>query len=111
MSRYSLRPLAGHADLFEVALGWDPGLGTYFVTVFGTPDHTCEPDIRLWRGTRPREIGTTAEVIAIAATYAEVPEGLARQLEIDRLQSPHNPDRPANQLLEEILGRSRSAPG
>jgi len=55
MSRYSLRPLAQHTDLFEIALGWDPGLGTYFVTVFGTPDRNCEPDIRLWRGTSPRE--------------------------------------------------------
>ena len=66
MSRFSLRPLAHHTDLFEIALGWDPGLGTYFVTVFGTPD-------------RDRE--------------------------------PHNPDRPASKLLEELLGRSRSAPG
>ena len=36
---------------------------------------------------------------------------LARQLEIDRLACPHNPDRPASKLLEELLGRSRSAPG
>lgn len=111
MSRYSLRPLAGHAELFEVALGWDPGLGTYFVMVFGVPDNECEPDISLWRGTSLREIGTPAEIIALAAAYAEVPEDLARQLEIDRLQSPHNPDRPASRLLEELLGRSRPAPG
>ncbi len=111
MSRYSLRPLAGHADLFEIALGWDPGLGTYFVMVFGTPDRESEPDIRLWRGASPREIGTPAEVIALAATYAEMPEGLVRQLEVDRLQSPHNPDRPANQLLDALLGRTRSTPG
>ena len=107
MSRYSLRPLAGLADLFEVALGWDPGLGTYFVVVFGTPDKEREPDIRLWRGTAPREIGTAAELIALVARYAENPECLARQLEIDRLASPHNPDRPASKLLEEILGRTR----
>ena len=111
MSRYSLRPQVGHADLFEIALGWDPGLGTYFVMVFGTPDHTCEPDIRLWRGSSPREIASPAEIIALAATYAEMPEGLACQLEIDRLQAPHNPDRPANQLLEELLGRTRPAKG
>ena len=60
MSRYSLRPLARYNDLFEIALGWDPGLGTYFVTVFGTPDCDREPDIRLWRGTGPREIGAVA---------------------------------------------------
>lgn len=110
MSRYSLRPLSERADLFEVALGWDPGLGTYFIMVFGAPDRECEPDIRLWRGTSPREIGTAVELIAIAADHAEIPEGLARQLEIDRLQSPHNPDRPASRLLEDLLGRTRPAP-
>ena len=111
MSRYSLRPLSSRADLFEVALGWDASLGTYFVMVFGAPDHECEPDIRLWRGTSPREIGTPAEIIALAAAFAEVPEDLARQLEIDRLRVPHNSDRPANCLFEELLGRTRSAPG
>lgn len=72
MSRFSLRPLAHHTDLFEIALGWDPGLGTYFVTVFGTPDRDREPDIRLWRGTSPREIGAPCEIIAIASAYAEI---------------------------------------
>ena len=111
MSRYSLRPLGAHTDLFEIALGWDTGLGTYFVTVFGTPDRNCEPDIRLWRGTSPREIGAPCVIITIAAAHAEIPEGLARQLEIDRLACPHNPDRPASRLHEELLGRPRSAPG
>jgi hypothetical protein len=111
MSRYSLRPLAEHADLFEIALGWDPGLGTYFVTVFGPPDRDREPDIRLWRGTNPREIAAASAIIAIAAEYAEIPDGLTRQLDIDRLTNPHNPDRPASKLLEALLGRSRSTRG
>jgi len=34
MSRYSLRPLPHRSDVFEVAVGWDAGLSTYFVTVF-----------------------------------------------------------------------------
>ena len=111
MSRYSLRPLAERADLFEIALGWDPGLVTYFVTVFGTPDRNREPDIRLWRGTSPAEIGAASEIVAIAAEYAEIPDGLTRQLDIDRLAGPHNPDRPVSKLLAELLGRSRSSPG
>ncbi|MBB6125420.1 hypothetical protein [Sphingobium subterraneum] len=111
MSRYSLRPLAEHTDLFEIALGWDQGLGTYFVTVFGPPDRDREPGIRLWCGTSPREIGVSSEIVAIAAAYAEIPDDLARQLEIDRLACPHNPDRPASKLLEELLGRPRSATG
>ena len=111
MSRYSLRPLAEHADMFEIALGWDPGLGTYFVTVFGTPDRNREPEIRLWRGTSPAEMGAASEVVAIAAEYAEIPDGLTRQLDFDRLASPHNPDRPASKLLEALLGRRRSTRG
>lgn len=38
MSRYSLKSLAERADVFEVAIGWDPGLGTYFAIVFGVPE-------------------------------------------------------------------------
>jgi hypothetical protein len=49
-----------------------------------------------------------SEIIVLAAEFAEIPEGLARQLDIDRLASPHNPDRPASKLLEELLGRPRS---
>ena len=111
MSRYSLRPLAEHADLFEVALGWDPGLGTFFVMVFGTPDRDREPDIRLWCGTSPREIVAASEIVAIAGDYAEIPEDLTLQLDIDRLASPHNPDRPVSKLLEALLGRTRLTPG
>lgn len=110
MSRYSLRPLAHRADLFEVALGWDPGLGTFFVTVFGTPDDESETDVRLWRGTAPREIGTSAELIAIAADYAEIPGDLQRRLEIDRLQSPNTPDRPPGRLMEALLACDRILP-
>lgn len=106
MSRYSLKPLAHHAELFEVALGWDAGLGTFFLTLFGGPDEDRETDIRLWRGTRPREIATVAELIALAAPYAEIPDDLARKLEIDRLARPLNPDRPASHLLQQLLRRS-----
>jgi len=31
MSRYSLKPLPRRSDLYEVAVGWDPALETYFV--------------------------------------------------------------------------------
>ena len=42
MSRYSLKPLPHQDDLFEVALGWDPGLDTFFVTVFAASDGAPE---------------------------------------------------------------------
>jgi hypothetical protein len=37
MSRYSLAPRAGAPGIYEVAIGWDRPLGTYFVIVFGGP--------------------------------------------------------------------------
>ncbi len=105
MSRYSLKPLPEHADLFEVALGWDAGLGTYFLTLFGAPDQDRETDIRLWRGTRTREIASPAELIALATPYAEIPGDLAASLVLDQLASPYDPDRSVSRLLRHFLFR------
>lgn len=87
MSRYSLKPLPHRSDLFEVAAGWDAGLGTFFIILFGTPDAEAEPDVRIWRGSAPRELIHAAEIVTIAARYAEVPDDLASQLELDRQKS------------------------
>ena len=107
MSRYSLKPLSHHADLFEVALGWDPGLDTFFVTVFAASDGEPDPDVRLWRGTTFREIQSAAALLAIVRDYAEVPEGLASRLEIDRLRNPHDQTRPISTLIAGLLGAGR----
>lgn len=82
MSRYSLKPLPEYSDIFEVAVGWDPGLDTYFVQVFGTPDASSEPEVRLWRGTSVREIVAVQELLAIAGNYAEVPGALSARLRV-----------------------------
>ena len=103
MSRYSLRPLAARADLFEVAIGWDAGLGTFFTSVFGTPGGSMEPEVRLACGTIPREVVEVGDILATAARFAEIPEDLAGQLEHDRISHPHDPGCPAVRLLEAIL--------
>ena len=103
MSRYSLRPLATRADLFELALGWDAGLGTFFATVFGTPCGNLEPDVRLAFGTTPREVVEVGDILATAARFAELRVDLARQLQRDRDSRHHDPDCPAVRLLEDIL--------
>jgi hypothetical protein len=87
MSRYSLKPLPQRADLFEVAVGWDAGLGTFFVCVFGTLDANAEPAVCHWQGATPGEIVRAHKVVALAACFAEVPEHLVSQLELDRLQT------------------------
>lgn len=105
MSRYSLKPLPHRADLFEVAVGWDPGLETYFITVFGAPEAQREPEVRLWRGKVWRDLVTTPELEEIAGQYAEVPADLATRLEQDRRAVPHEPRLPINQVIWELLGR------
>lgn len=106
MSRYSLKPLPEHPDLFEVAVGWDAGLDTYFVMAFGAPDAAREPAIRLWRGSSLRDITSTGVLLAIARALAEIPDDLAAKLHLDRLAAPHNPDASISRLMAELLARS-----
>ncbi|WP_020997455.1 hypothetical protein [Sphingomonas sp. ERG5] len=104
MSRYSLKPLPEYSDIFEVAVGWDPGLDTYFVQVFGTPDASSEPDVRLWQGTSLREIVEVQALLAIAGNYAEISGEVSAILEWDRGNCPHDPMRPIGRIVAEILG-------
>lgn len=103
MSRYSLKPLPHRADLFEVAVGWDSGLDTYFVIAFGGPDAVREPAIRLWRGTSLREITSSEGLLAIARPLAEIPDDLAAKLHLDRLAAPHNPKASISRMIADLL--------
>ena len=104
MSRYSLKPLPHRADLFEVAVGWDPGLETYFITVFGTPEVLREPEVRLWRGNVWRDLATTQEIITIAERYAMVPADLAVTLEQDRNVERQELRSPISRVISQLLG-------
>ncbi len=104
MSRYSLKPLPEYSDIFEVAVGWDPGLDTYFVQVFGTPDASSEPDVRLWRGTSFQEIETVRELLAIAGDFAEISGELSGRLTSDRRSFPHDPTWPITRIFAELVG-------
>lgn len=88
MSRYSLKPLPNRTNLFEVVIGWDAGLATFFVAMFGPPDSNSEPAVRLWRGTKPCEIVNACEAVSLAACYAQIPDNLMHQLELDRFAKP-----------------------
>lgn len=106
MSRYSLKPLPHRADLFEVAVGWDPGLETYFVMVFGTPGTQREPEVRLWRGNYLHDVAEAQELLAIAAQYAEVPTDLAIRLQEDQNAAPPQHRQPISRLISDLLGRA-----
>ena len=104
MSRYSLKPLPHRTDLFEVAVGWDPGLDTYFITVFGTPEVQREPELRLWRGNVWRDLATTQELIMIAEQYAMVPADHAVTLERDRNVERQELRLPNSRVISQLLG-------
>lgn len=95
MSRHSLQPLPGRGAIYEVAIGWDRPLATYFVIVFGTPETDDDEDFDqsddgsellpiFWEGTAPGALATPEAAIALAAAYAVIPDGLAARLAADR---------------------------
>lgn len=83
MGRYSLKPLPHRGDLFEVAVGWDPGLGTYFAIVFGAPEIARDPEVLLWRGRTFGEIYAVEELLDIAREFAEMDPELRCRLDAD----------------------------
>lgn len=103
MSRYSLRPLPHRADLFEVAVGWDPGLGTFFVMVFGVAEAGRDPDVRHWQGGRPGQIAKVEELRDAVAPYAEIPLELAGRLANDQRQERANPSQRISRFISRLL--------
>jgi hypothetical protein len=105
MSRYSLKPLPEHSDIFEVAVGWDSGLGTFFVMVFGVPNAGCDPDVRYWQGGQPNQIVTVEELRVGVTPYAELPTELARRLANDQRASNMDPSRRLSRFISQLLNR------
>lgn len=103
MSRYSLRPLAQHSDIFEVAVGWDPALETFFVMVFGVADAGRETDVRHWRGGQPRQILSVEELQAEVLPYAELPTELMSRLRSDQRNGGANPSQRLSQFISRLL--------
>ena len=103
MSRYSLKPLPEHSGIFEVAVGWDPGLGTFFAIVFGVPSADRDPDVRHWLGGQPRQIVTIEELQAAVSPYAELPMELAKRLSIDQRDGDAGPSRRLSRLISRLL--------
>ena len=84
MTRYSLKPLPRRSDLYEVAVGWDPALETYFLVVFGAPIHGLEPEVRHWSGGRPRQISNVEDLRQEVKDYATLEPKVISQLQADQ---------------------------
>lgn len=88
MSRYCLRPLPELNYLYEISIGWDQPLATYFVAVFGPPDHDGDPALLRWIGSTFAEIQNPADAIAYARPLAELPHNIHKRLRIDQDKAP-----------------------
>jgi hypothetical protein len=83
MSRYSLKPLPQRADVFEVAVGWDAGFGTFFVIVFGSCKEGHDPELKTWEGARPGQIPTLLHLRHLIKQYADLDPELLSRLQAD----------------------------
>ena len=103
MSRHTFAGRTGET----VAIGWDRPLRTFFVQVT-VPHQTKAGETRMldWAGTNVGELATAAEAIAIARTYADLPETLGATLETARLETVATPDGPAQVAARPFFKRS-----
>jgi hypothetical protein len=103
MSRYSLKPLPHRGDLFEVAVGWDAGLGTYFAVVFGVPESNSDPAIISWQGRLPGQLPTVSELVSAVRDCAEVSPELLQNLATDKRASQPGLERQLSSIISALL--------
>lgn len=68
---------------YDVRLGWDRPLGTFFVSVRDRKEDDLGELVE-WLGASPGDDLTAEDVLEVAARYAEIPEGFAEALERER---------------------------
>ncbi len=104
MTRYSLRPLPELTHVYEVAIGWDQAMATYFVAIFGPPDEQGDPVLLRWMGATFGEAQHPQDAVTYARRVAEVPCDLYRRLRRDRNRAPP-PDSPPEPTIARFLTR------
>lgn len=103
MSRYSLKPLPDRADVFEVAVGWDAGFGTYFAIVYGLPESDGELTVSIWQGTIPGELPTTPALAAAIMSIADLPPSILERLIDDKRDCMSVYQKPLGAMITKFL--------
>jgi hypothetical protein len=92
-TKMSRHVFPGRDGATSVALGWDRPLNSFFAQAFRPdPEEEGEEMSFIWRGTSPGELATPAAAIDLVRAYADLPEDLARTLELDRLKASGTAD-------------------
>jgi len=96
MSRYTI---PAHHPRYEVVVGWDNPLATFFCEVFNTTvDEDDDTACVLWEGTTLRAIGTVEALQTRLHLFATIPPAIIAQLRHDRAHAV-----PRSPLQEQML--------
>ncbi|MFJ5120945.1 hypothetical protein [Kitasatospora sp. NPDC088548] len=81
MSRRQLKPLPD-AENLAIAIGWDGPLSTFYAQVLDIEADEEDQEV-LWEGTDPYQHPDPRPLIDLLRRYAEIPDGLADDLNRD----------------------------
>jgi hypothetical protein len=89
MSRY---PIDSHDPRYQVIVGWDDPMETYFAQVFDTTQDDDDTACILWEGHALRAITTVEALYACLRPFATIPPAIIAQLRHDRTHTvPRSP--------------------
>jgi hypothetical protein len=80
MSRY---PIPAHDRRYQVVVGWDGPLETYFAQVFDTTQDDDDTACVLWEGHALRAIATVEALHTCLRPFATIPSAIIAQLRHD----------------------------
>lgn len=81
MSRHTLRD----DDKFEVVVGWDRPLSTYFLQVYDKRRASGDDEgLIVWKGLPPESIRSLPKFRDLVVEWADLDPGMERQLEAER---------------------------
>ena len=102
MSRYRI---PAENPQYDVIIGWDDPLETYFATIFDT---TVDDDAAcvLWEGAALRALPTVDALQACLQAYATIPEEVVAQLHHDAATT--TPRTPLQERMVQMLARLRA---
>lgn len=107
MSRHQFEHTDPNTGTFyEIAVGWDRPLQTFFAQVFAFPNESAADEPILWTGLDHGQHPEPDAVLDAIRPYCPIPEGLAQTLHADRIATLGETDGPAQIYLKSLLHRS-----
>ena len=106
MSRYAIAP---QDPRYEVIVGWDPPMQTYFGQVFLLTIEEDDTACVLWVGLEVQALTAVAALQAALQAYATLPAAVVAQLEHDQASTP--PPSALQVRLLQWLREARPTPG